>query len=101
MRKKLFAGNWKMNLLPSEGRALVAGLRAELDPHAAALTRDREVLVAPPFMTIPAVAQALAGSSIMLGAQNMHFEEKGAFTGEVSAPMLKAYGVSHVILGHS
>ena len=101
MRKKLFAGNWKMNLLPSEGRALIAGLRAELDPQAAALTRDRELLVAPPFMTIPAVAQALAGSSIMLGAQNMHFEDKGAFTGEVSAPMLKFFGVTHVIVGHS
>jgi len=50
---------------------------------------------------IPAVVQAIAGSSILLGAQNMHFEDKGAFTGEVSAPMLKAYGVTHVILGHS
>ena len=101
MRKKLFAGNWKMNLGPVEGRALIAELRAELDPQAAALAKDREVLVAPPFLTIPAVAQALAGSSILLGAQNVHFEEKGAFTGEVSPAMLKAFGVTHVILGHS
>src|SRR4030081_3529686 len=100
MRKKLFAGNWKMNLTPTEGRSLIAELRAELDPKAAAFANDREVLVAPPFLTIPAAAQALAGSSILLGAQNMHFEEKGAFTGEISAPMLKAFGVSHVILGH-
>ncbi len=101
MRKKLFAGNWKMNLTPTEGRALIAELRRELDPDAAAFFADREVLVAPPFLTIPAVSQALAGSSILLGAQNMHFEEKGAFTGEVSGAMLKAFGITHVILGHS
>jgi triosephosphate isomerase len=101
MRKKLFAGNWKMNLGPVEGRALIAELRAELDPEAAAFAKDREVLVAPPFLTIPAVAQALAGSSILLGAQNVHYEEKGAFTGEVSHSMLRAFGVTHVILGHS
>jgi triosephosphate isomerase (TIM) len=90
-----------MNLVPTEARALIAGLRAEIDRDSAALAKDREVLVAPPSIMIPAVAQALAGSSIMLGAQNMHFEDKGAFTGEVSASMLKAYGVTHVILGHS
>jgi triosephosphate isomerase len=101
MRKKLYAGNWKMNLTANEGRALIAELRRDLDPDAAVLMRDREVLVAPPFLTIPAVAQALAGSSILLGAQNAHFEDKGAFTGEVSAAMLKAFGVTHVILGHS
>jgi triosephosphate isomerase (TIM) len=101
MRKKLFAGNWKMNLTPSEGRTLVAALRAELDGQAASLARDREVLVAPSFLTIPAVSQALAGSSLLLGAQNVHFEDKGAFTGEVSASMLKVFGVTHVIIGHS
>src|SRR5260370_32623502 len=100
-RKKLIAGNWKMHLLPVEARALIAGLRAEIDRDAATLASDREVLVAPPSILIPPVAQALAGSSILLGAQNMHFEDKGAFTGEVSAPMLKSYGVTHVILGHS
>src|SRR4029077_18991181 len=100
-RKKLIAGNWKMHLVPVEARALIAGLRAEIDLDAATLAKEREVLVAPPSVLIPAVAQALAGSSILLGAQNMHYEEKGAFTGEVSAPMLKAYGVTHVILGHS
>jgi triosephosphate isomerase len=101
MRKKLFAGNWKMNLTAPEGRTLVAALRAELDPQAALLIRDREVLLVPPFLTIPAVSQALAGSSILLGAQNVHFESKGAFTGEVSAPMLRVFGVTHVIIGHS
>lgn len=101
MRRKMLAANWKMNLTPLEARQLVRALRAVLDREAAALARDRDVLVAPPFISIPAVAQELAGSNIALGAQNMHFEEKGAFTGEVSAPMLRALGVTHVILGHS
>lgn len=101
MRKKLFAANWKMNLTPAEARALLAAIRAALDPLAAKLARDREVMVAPAFPVLPAAAQALAGSSLALGAQNMHFEEKGAFTGEVSAAMLRAFGVSYVIVGHS
>ena len=90
MRKKLIAGNWKMHLLPVEARALVAAIRAEIDRDAATLAKDRDVMVAPPAILIPAVAQALAGSSILLGAQNMHYEDKGAFTGEVSPPMLKS-----------
>ena len=101
MRKKLIAGNWKMHLLPVGARALVERIRAEIDPLAAALAKDRDVMIAPPDILIPAVAQALAGSSILLGAQNMHYEDKGAFTGEVSPPMLQAYGVTHVIVGHS
>ncbi len=90
-----------MNLMPAEGRALIAALRAELDPATPSLMRDREVMVAPPYVTLPAVSQALAGSSFLLGAQNVHFESKGAFTGEISPPMLKAFGVTHVIVGHS
>ena len=101
MRRILIAGNWKMNLTALEARALVAALRKDLDRDATALGRDREVLVAPPAVLIPAVSQALAGASIAWGAQNMHFEDRGAFTGEVSAPMLKGLGVSHIILGHS
>jgi len=101
VRKKLIAGNWKMHLVPVEARALIAAIRAEIDHDAAALAKDRDVMVAPPDILIPAVAQALAGSSILLGAQNMHYEDKGAFTGEVSPPMLNAYGVTHVIAGHS
>jgi triosephosphate isomerase len=101
MRRKMLAGNWKMNLTPPEARQLIRALRAALDRDAAAIARERDVLVAPAFVAIPAVAQELAGSSIALGAQNMHFEDKGAFTGEVSAPMLRALGVTHVILGHS
>jgi triosephosphate isomerase (TIM) len=101
MRRKLIAGNWKMHLVPVEARALIAGIRAEIDRDAATLAKDRDVMVAPPDVLIPAVAQALAGSSMLLGAQNMHYEDQGAFTGEVSPPMLQAYGVTHVIVGHS
>ena len=101
MRKKLIAGNWKMHLVPVEARALVAAIRAEIDRDAATLAKDREVMVAPPAILIPAVAQALAGSSILLGAQNMHYEDQGAFTGEVSPPMLRSCDVTHVIVGHS
>ena len=101
MRRKMLAGNWKMNLTPIEARQLIRALRAEIDPEAAALAHDRDVLVAPAAVSLGAAAQELAGSNIALAAQNMHYEEKGAFTGEVSAPMLKALGVTHVILGHS
>jgi triosephosphate isomerase len=101
MRRKLFAANWKMNLTPLEARELIAGIRAELDRDAPILAADRDVLVVPPFLAIPAVAQALAGSAIALGAQNMYFEPKGAFTGEISAEMLRFFAVSYVIVGHS
>jgi triosephosphate isomerase (TIM) len=101
MPRKLIAGNWKMNLTALEARALVAALRADLDRDAAKLARDRDVMVAPAAVLIPAVSQALAGASIALGAQNMHHEDKGAFTGEVSAPMLRPFGVTYVIVGHS
>jgi triosephosphate isomerase (TIM) len=101
MRRKLFAGNWKMNLGANEARAVIADLRKLIDPMTAALAKDRDLLIAPATVVIPAAAQALAGSSIALGAQNMHWADNGAFTGEVSAPMLKAFGVTHVIIGHS
>jgi len=101
MRRKLIVGNWKMNLAANDARAMIGGLRSQIDPFAAQLAKDRDLLIAPAPVVIPAVAQALAGSSIALGAQNMHWEDSGAFTGEVSAPMLKAFGVTHVIIGHS
>jgi triosephosphate isomerase len=101
MRRKLIAGNWKMNLTALEARAMIAALRQDIDRDAATLGRDRDIMIAPPAVMIPAVSQALAGSSIALGAQNMHFEDKGAFTGEVSAPMLQGFGVTYVIIGHS
>jgi triosephosphate isomerase len=101
MRRKLFAANWKMNLTPVEARELIAAIRAELDRDAPIFTADRDVLIAPSALSIPAAAQALAGSAIALGAQNMHFEPKGAFTGEISAEMLRFFAVSYVIVGHS
>ena len=101
MRRKLIAGNWKMNLGANEARAMLADLRRQIDPLAATLIKDRDLLIAPATVVIPAVSQALAGSSIALGAQNLHWEESGAFTGEVSAPMLKGFGVTYVIIGHS
>jgi triosephosphate isomerase len=97
----LMAGNWKMNLTAPESQALAAALRKDLERDAARLGRDRDVMVAPPAINLPAVARELFGSAIALGAQNMHFADRGAFTGEISAPMLKEFGVVYVILGHS
>jgi triosephosphate isomerase len=80
-----------------EAIALAKAVRAGLDERSAL----RDVLVAPPFTALTAVAEALRGSSVLLGAQNMHWEKEGAFTGEVSPLMLRDAGCSHVILGHS
>ena len=95
MRKAIIAGNWKMNNTAAEGVALVNALKP--------LVADAEcdVVVCVPFTDIPAVSGALKGSNICLGAQNVHFAEKGAYTGEISASMLKEYGVEYVIIGHS
>jgi triosephosphate isomerase (TIM) len=90
-----------MNLTPPQARAMLAELRSMVERDAEFLTDGRQIVVAPPFVSIPAAAETLAGSPIKLGAQNMHFEQKGAFTGEVSAPMLIALGVAYVIIGHS
>jgi len=94
-KKNLFAGNWKMNLLPEEGVALAQSI-----VEAAKDVKD-EVVICPPFVSLPAVAEAVRGSNVKLGAQNVHWEQSGAFTGEVSADMLKALGVEYVIIGHS
>jgi triosephosphate isomerase len=97
MRPPLIAGNWKMNGLLKEARDLAAGLRKELGPNAG----GPEVLVCPPFLALAAVQEALQGSPIQIGAQDVHWEPKGAFTGELSIAMLKEVGCSAVILGHS
>lgn len=98
MRKPIIAGNWKMNLLPSEGVKLVEDLWKEVEGYDAV-----DTVVCPPFVDLAAVSEAIAagGMTIGLGAQNMHWEEKGAFTGEVSPTMLLDLGVSYVIIGHS
>ena len=98
MRKPIIAGNWKMNLLPDQAVALVESLWE--------LTADQdgvEIVVCPPFLDIPAVSEAIKRGDIKIGlaAQNMHWEDSGAFTGEVSPNMLLASGVTHVIIGHS
>ena len=96
-RRCFIAGNWKMNKTVAESLALVRELRG-----AVSMVRDRvEVAIAPPFTALQAVAKALEDSNIVLAGQNCHFEGSGAFTGEVSAPMLKEVGCSWVILGHS
>jgi hypothetical protein len=86
LRKKLIAGNWKMNKTPSDGVALVTELVAAIGKQT-----DVDVVVCPPFTGLESVGKALEGSNLKLGAQNMHFEASGAFTGEISAPMLRAF----------
>jgi triosephosphate isomerase len=98
LRKPVIAGNWKMNMLPAQAADLVKGLWGEL-----AGFEDVEVVVCPPFTDIEQVSRAIKDGkmSIGLGAQNMHWEESGAFTGEISPLMLLESAVTHVIIGHS
>ena len=95
MRKAIIAGNWKMNKTPEEARALVT----ELKPLVKDATCD--VVVCVPATDFAAVKEAAEGSNIHLGAENVHWAKSGAFTGELSADMLKACGVEYVIIGHS
>jgi triosephosphate isomerase len=95
MRKPVIAGNWKMNKTPAEAADLARALVGEIGPVA-----DVERVLCPPFVALGAVAPVISGSGIGLGAQNMHWEKSGAFTGEVSAPMLAGL-CQYVIIGHS
>ena len=95
-RRPLIAANWKMHKVTAEAKSFVA----ELLPLVSKV-KDRDVLICPPFPLIYAVDAARKDSSILLGAQNMYFEEKGAFTGEISPGMLKDLHCEFVILGHS
>ncbi len=94
-RKTIAAGNWKMNKTATEAVAFIN----ELKPKVA--DAENEVVVGVPFICLPAVVEACKGSNIKVAAQNMHWEEKGAYTGEVSGPMLADLGVDYVIIGHS
>jgi len=96
MRKPIIAGNWKMNKTASEAKTLIE----ELKPLVADVT-EVDIVVCPPFVNVESAAAALAGSNIKLGVQNMHFEESGAYTGEIAPAMLVELGVEYVILGHS
>jgi triosephosphate isomerase (TIM) len=96
MRKKLIAANWKMYKTPDETRDFFR----EFLPLVAGHERD-EILVCPSFVNLPAAVEAAKGSNVAIGAQDMHWEKQGAFTGETSAEMLLAVGCTHVIVGHS
>lgn len=101
-RRILIAGNWKMNKTSDEGTALVEAIKAALPcGGTGACSEGPEILVCPPFLTIPAVVCATADSCMKVGAQNVHWAAEGAFTGEVSVSMLKDAGCTHVIIGHS
>lgn len=95
MRKKVIAGNWKMNMLPNEAISMITNL--------APLVKDSEVevVLCVPYTDLFYSLLTAQGTNIKIGAQNMHFEEKGAYTGEISAKMLKSIGVEYVIIGHS
>ena len=101
-RRYLIAGNWKMNKTASEGTQLIYEIKTQfLDCNCKRSAKCPEILVCPPFTSIPAVVKATKGSPIKVGAQNIHFEDKGAFTGEISGAMLAEAGVKYVIVGHS
>ncbi len=95
MRRKVIAGNWKMNMLPNEAMSYIE----EFAP----LVKDtqNEVILCVPYTDLFYALLNVQGTNIKIGAQNMHFEEKGAYTGEVSAQMLKSINVEYVIIGHS
>ena len=95
MRRKLIAGNWKMNMLPADTINFIEGL--------APLVKDseNEVILCVPYTDLFYAWHTTEGTNIHIGAENMHWEEKGAYTGEVSGQMLKSIGVEYVIIGHS
>jgi len=96
LRKAVIAGNWKMNMTPSQAKALLN----ELCPMVAG--KDGcDIVVCTPFVDLATALEATKGTNVKVGAQNVHFEEKGAFTGEIAANMLTEMGVEYVIIGHS
>ena len=95
VRKAVIAGNWKMNKTPSETTALIN----EMKPLVA--DADCDVVLCVPYIDIPAAVEAAKGSNIKIGAENIHFKASGAYTGEISADMLKEAGVEYVVVGHS
>lgn len=103
-RRKLIAGNWKMNKTAAEGVALIKEIKAQFTECGSSkcCANAPEILVCPPFTTLAAVLAEAQGCSCMkVGAQNVHWAEKGAFTGEISAAMLKEMGIEYVLTGHS
>ena len=96
MRKKVIAGNWKMNKAIIESQELVSKIINGLGND-----NKCDVIVCPPFTSLNEVYSLIQNTPVKLGAQNMHYEESGAYTGEISADMLKSVGCEYVILGHS
>src|ERR1039458_1195783 len=96
MRKKLIAANWKMYKTPDQARDFFRDFLPLVKDH----DRD-EIVVCPTYLCLEAAVAAAKGSNVAIGAQNLHWEKEGAFTGEVNAAMLLAVGVTHVIIGHS
>ena len=95
MRRKVIAGNWKMNMLPNEAIKMIEELAPEVKDT------QSEVILCVPFTDLFYALLTAQGTNIKIGAQNMHWEENGAYTGEISAQMLKSIGVEYVIIGHS
>ncbi len=95
-RKKVIAANWKMYKTPEQTRAFFSAFLPLVKEH----TRD-EIVVCPPFVNIASAVEAVKGSAVRVGAQNMYWEKEGAYTGEISAEMIGAAGCTHVIIGHS
>ena len=95
-RRPIIAGNWKMNMTATQARDLAS----KLVPLVAGV-KDREIVLGPPFTSLAAVAETIKGTNLSLAAQNLHWEDKGAFTGEISADMLLDSGCKYVIIGHS
>jgi triosephosphate isomerase len=95
MRKPIIAGNWKMFKTVSEAVSFFADVKGKAEVDGV------ESVICAPFTTLPALVEAAKGTTIAIGAQNLHFEDSGAFTGEISGVMLKDLGVKYVIIGHS
>lgn len=96
-RKAIIAGNWKMNNTRPEAKALLEAIK----PLVANAEENVEVIACVPFTNLETAINTTSGSNVKIGAENVHFEEKGAFTGEISAPMLVELGVEYVVIGHS
>ena len=95
MRKKVIAGNWKMNKNPEETKKYLQEIIPLVN------NADSEIIICAPFIDLKCLVKHASGTNIKIGAQNMHWEEAGAYTGEISASMLKSIGVEYVIIGHS
>ena len=96
MRRTVIAGNWKMNMTPSQTKAFIT----ELAPKVSGLDKC-DIVLCVPFVDIATAVEAACGTNIKIGAENVHFAESGAYTGEISASMLCECGVEYVIVGHS